>query len=85
MLWELRLRTPRRIDDVVIETDLDTEDEAKRLAEAYIASLASPSTRFIYVRRLIVARSKDFPRTEADTGPEKTARRPSEPLGRVGA
>lgn len=87
MLWELRLRTPKRIDDVVIETDHDTEEEAKRVADAYIGTLETPNTRFIYVRRLIVGRSKDFPRAGEETGSEaKPPRRaPEAPAGRVGA
>jgi hypothetical protein len=87
MLWELRLRTPRRIDDVVIETDIDDEAEARRLAEAYIATLQSPATRYIYIRKLIVARSKDFPKPEDSGDAAKTARRASgeQPTGRIGA
>jgi hypothetical protein len=58
--WELRYRAPRSIDNVQIETFTDNEAEAKALADAYLATLASPSIRFVYVRRIVVARSADY-------------------------
>lgn len=59
--WELRYRGPRSVDNVQIETFTDDEAEAKALADAYLASLAAPSIRFVYLRQIVVARSADFP------------------------
>jgi len=59
-LWQLRYRSPlsptKGVDDVVIETDSELEADAKALAEWWLATkMPSPSTRFVYVRRLVVA------------------------------
>ena len=59
--WELRYRAPRSVDDVQIETFTEEEAEAKALADAYLATLASPSIRFVRLRKLVVARSVDYP------------------------
>lgn len=71
--WELRFRTPRTLDNVQIQTLTESEDEAKALSEAYIRSLASPSNRFVAVRRIIVAKSTDFPEVLAIYGPTAAA------------
>jgi hypothetical protein len=60
--WQLRYRSPlsptKGVDDVIIETDGDTEAEAQALAEWWLRThVPSPSTRFVYVRRLVVATS----------------------------
>jgi hypothetical protein len=81
MLWELRYRSPRAVDNVQIETIGETEEEAKALAEAYLATLSSPAIRFIYVRRIVVARSKDYPAIVAAYGQP----RPAAPPARSGA
>lgn len=58
--WQLRYRSPisptKGVDDVIIETDTDSEPDAKVLAEWWLAThVPSPATRFVYVRRLVVA------------------------------
>ena len=61
MLWDLRLRQARGIDDVQIETFSDDEAEAEALAKHYIQTLVSPAVRFVYVRKAIVASSRNVP------------------------
>lgn len=71
--WELRYRSPlsptKGVDDVLVETDAehhakhngDREAAAKELADWFLANrVASPSTRFVYVRRAVVATSADM-------------------------
>jgi hypothetical protein len=77
MLWELRYRSPRTIDNVQIETIGETEEEAKALADAYLQSLGTPSVRFVYVRRIVVARSKDYPAIVAAYGQPRAASPPA--------
>jgi hypothetical protein len=64
-LWELRYRSPlppkKGIDDVIISTDTDSEADALALAEWYLATKrASPNTRLVYLRRFVVATSKEM-------------------------
>lgn len=76
MLWELRYRAPRQVDDVLIETiqtvpggikgddaiaDTPAYREAKALADAYLSTLASPAIRFVRLRPMVVARTVDYP------------------------
>lgn len=67
--WELRYRAPRTIDDVLIETFSEDEAEAKALADDYLATLASPSIRFVRLRKILVATSKDVPALVEKYGP----------------
>jgi hypothetical protein len=89
VFWELRYRGPRSVDNVQIETFTESEVEAKALADAYLASLSAPSIRFVYVRKIVVARSPDFPEIAKQFGgqserPSRGSSR-SEPADRVGA
>lgn len=59
VMWELRYRSPRTIDDVTIETYTESEEEAKALADRYLQTLTSPSIRFVRLRQLVVASSAD--------------------------
>ncbi len=92
MLWELRVRMPRGVDDRYIETDTDDEAEARRVADAYIDSLASPVIRFVYLRRFVIASSATYPRPRVEGGPvtDPLVKKPSlkniaEQAGRIGA
>jgi hypothetical protein len=63
--WQLRYRSPlsptRTVDDVYLETDTDDEDDAKALADWWLANkVPSPSTRFVFVRRMVVATSAEM-------------------------
>lgn len=93
-LWELRLRMPRGIDDVYLETiltiDPETEPEeiarleqaeANRLAKCHIDSLASPAVRHVYLRRAVVATSEMYPLVPAVENPSARVRqeRPNPP------
>lgn len=73
MLWELRLRTPRGVDNVMIETFTADEVEARTLGERYIDDLASPSVRYVGVRPIVVKSSLDVPALVAQYGPPGTA------------
>jgi hypothetical protein len=66
--WELRYRSPRAIDDVLIETFTDQEAEAKELADRHLATLASPSVRFVRLRPHVAARSTEYPELVAKWG-----------------
>jgi hypothetical protein len=82
--WQLRYRSPlaptKGVDDVIIETDSDHEPDAHALAQWWLAThMASPATRFVFVRRLVVATSAEMKAakkapatTDADTstGPD---------------
>lgn len=63
--WQLRYRSPlaptKGVDDVIIETEADDAAEARKLADWWLATkVPSPSTRFVYVRRLVVATSAEM-------------------------
>lgn len=60
MLWQLRYKAPRGVDDVWIDVDGDTEKDAMELAEWYLSTLTSPNVRFVYVRPIVVATSKQM-------------------------
>jgi hypothetical protein len=83
LLWELRYRSPRAIDDVLLETVTDQEPEARELAELFLQTLSSPSIRFVRLRPMVVARSVDHPDLLAKYEADRGARR-KEPA-RVGA
>lgn len=99
VVWELRYRSPRTIDNVQIETFTESEEEAKALADRHLATLASPSIRFVALRRIVVARSSEHPDlveqykgkpiksapTPAAEEPEEPSRPNRPPGARVGA
>lgn len=83
--WQLRYRSPlaptKGVDDVIIETDSDLEPDAHALAQWWLAThMASPATRFVFVRRLVVATSAEMraakkapvaaPDADTTTGPD---------------
>lgn len=74
--WEVRLRTPKGMDDLSILVDPDTEEEARAVANFHIGRQGSPAYRLVYVRRHIVATSAErkaaLPRQEPpiETFPE---------------
>lgn len=70
--WELRYRAPRSVDNVLIETFTEQEEEAKALADKYLESIATPNLRFIYVRKIVVASSPKHPDLVAAYGPKGT-------------
>ena len=78
--WQLRYRSPlsptRGVDDVVSETETDDLIAAQTLAEWWLdLKMPSPSTRFVYVRRLVVATSAEM---RAALGPQKSVPEPEE-------
>lgn len=77
MLWELRLRTPRGVDNVMIETFTADEVEARTLGERYIDDLASPSVWFVGVRPIVVKSSTSVPELVAQYGPPGAVREPA--------
>lgn len=81
--WQLRYRSPlaptKGVDDVIIETEADDPAEARTLADWWLATkVGSPSTRFVYVRRLVVATSAEM---RAAQSPTKAAEVEDEPTG----
>lgn len=85
VLWELRLRTPRGVDNLLIETFTADEVEAKTLGERYIDDLASPSVRYVGVRPIVVKSSLDVPALVAQFGPPGTAPAAPAPVDRPAA
>ncbi len=69
--WELRYRAPRTVETVRIQTFTSNPEEAKAVADAYLATLSSPSIRFIYVKPDVVATTADFPEIAKKFGPLK--------------
>lgn len=68
--WQLRYRSPlaptRGVDDVIIETETEDQAEADKLAKWWLdTKVPSPSTRFVYVRRLVVATTADMRAAQA--------------------
>lgn len=70
--WELRYRAPRSVDNVLIETFTEQEEEATALAQKYLDSMATPNLRFIYVRKIVVAASRKHADLVAAYGPKGT-------------
>jgi len=72
-LWELRYRSPlapsKGVDDIIISTDTDDEQQARKVADDFLATkVAHPSTRFISLR-LFVAHSEKAMRARLTAGP----------------
>lgn len=90
ILWQLRYRSPlsptKGVDDVIIQAG--DADEAKRLADWWLANkVASPSTRFVYVRPLVVATMADMlaaalPTANAPVEDEIIGRNPAQSASR---
>lgn len=57
--WEVRIRTPKGMDNVSIAVDPDTEEEARLVAQFHIGRQGSPAYRLVYVRRHIVCTSAE--------------------------
>lgn len=81
ILWQLRYRSPlsptRGVDDVVIETATDDPAEAEKLAKWWLEhKVPSPSTRFVYVRRLVVATAADMRAAQSPTAAKKVEDEP---------
>lgn len=70
--WELRYRAPRSVDNVLIDTFTEQEEEATALAQKYLDGLATPNLRFIYVRKIVVASSAKHADLVASYGPKGT-------------
>lgn len=74
--WQLRFRSPmsetKGVDDIIIETDTDDPADAKTLADWTLTTkFPSPGTRFIFVRRNVVATTKDMKEALAPPKPPK--------------
>jgi hypothetical protein len=84
ILWQLRYRSPlaptKGVDDVSISTDIDDEAEARRVADWWLSEhKPSPATRFIYVRKHVVATSEMRRKALGEADPEATP--PGKPAG----
>jgi hypothetical protein len=52
MVWELRYRA-RMVDNVWIETEGETETEAREVADYYLSTLNSPAVVFVRLRPMV--------------------------------
>jgi hypothetical protein len=76
--WQLRFRSPlsetKGVDDVLIETPTDDYTEAKKLADWALATkFPSPGTRFVFLRKSVIATSEEMAKALAPAPPAKPA------------